>query len=147
MYIICVEKSMLFKLYFDFWKNFSKARRTKRNEYWYETSLTCDGRYGSFSKFTKNNEDYQVWIIMLLLMISFPTKKWWMDSSKYEKGVTLPWQKWFLVKIIIISKKLHTINWLPTSMLLIQRYQVLVVQSLKHSMKSKLKMLSKRYPE
>ena len=53
---------ILFNLWFDFakanffwWKHLSKAKRNKTNEYWYETLLECDSRYGCFYKFIQNN--------------------------------------------------------------------------------------------
>lgn len=69
IYIINVERSMLFKLWFNFvkthffwWKYFSKGKRNKTNEYWWETSLTCDGCYSYFHKFIK----FQVVFLVLL---------------------------------------------------------------------------------
>ena len=35
----------------------------------------------------------------------------------------------FLIRVMIVLKKLRMINWLPKSMLLIQRYQALLEQS------------------
>ena len=69
IYIINVERSMLFKLWFNFvkthffwWKYFSKGKRNKTNEYWWKTSLTCDGCYSYFHKFIK----FQVVFLVLL---------------------------------------------------------------------------------